>query len=595
MKLLIFVSLMTGCFSVRKEESNVIDKGAVQGQCSMQNWEKEDCGFFGVDEGGCKSKGCCWAESNSGAPWCFHIAQTDTGGEQCTMANNEKQDCGWMGIKKQDCESEGCCWAKSNSGAPWCFKSRNSLPKPPPKIDIDESPAMSPRGHSMAFVHLFEWKWDDIAEECEQFLGPKGYTAVQVSPPNEHIQGDAWWTRYQPVSYKLLSRSGDEAAFASMVKRCKAVGVGIYFDAVINHMASGRRSGTGFGGSQYSNRKFPEYSPQDFHHDAGDMYSNCGVKDYNDKWNVQYCDLVGLADLCTGCPYVQDTIAAYINRLVQLGVAGFRIDAAKHIDAGDLRGILSRVDDRVFRFLEVIGHAHEGVYPSMYYHLGSITEFNWNIKLSKNLKNPGKLKYFENFGEAWHLMPHQNAVIFVDNHDTQRGHAGEAALTHKSGPIYTFANIFMLAHPYGYPKVMSSYNFQNSDQGPPSQSVRNGTNCGHDKDYTCEHRWPAIANMVGWRKSAGENWITSWISHGADQVSFCRGGAACIVMNRMEHSNWEATVNVEMGPGEYCNIIKSDDAACEIVRVGNDGKVHVKVEPMSAVAFHINARPHVGL
>jgi alpha-amylase len=39
-----------------------------------------------------------------------------------------------------------------------------------------------------AFVHLFEWSWQDIAVECEAFLGPKGYKAVQVSPPNEHIQ-----------------------------------------------------------------------------------------------------------------------------------------------------------------------------------------------------------------------------------------------------------------------------------------------------------------------------------------------------------------------------------------------------------------------
>lgn len=23
-------------------------------------------------------------------------------------------------------------------------------------------------------VHLFEWKWLDIADECENFLGPKG-------------------------------------------------------------------------------------------------------------------------------------------------------------------------------------------------------------------------------------------------------------------------------------------------------------------------------------------------------------------------------------------------------------------------------------
>lgn len=29
-------------------------------------------------------------------------------------------------------------------------------------------------------VHLFEWKWDDIADECERFLAPRGYAGVQV-------------------------------------------------------------------------------------------------------------------------------------------------------------------------------------------------------------------------------------------------------------------------------------------------------------------------------------------------------------------------------------------------------------------------------
>ena len=34
-------------------------------------------------------------------------------------------------------------------------------------------------GHD-AIVHLFEWKWNDIAKECEQFLGPVGFGGVQV-------------------------------------------------------------------------------------------------------------------------------------------------------------------------------------------------------------------------------------------------------------------------------------------------------------------------------------------------------------------------------------------------------------------------------
>jgi len=31
-----------------------------------------------------------------------------------------------------------------------------------------------------AIVHLFEWKFSDIADECERFLAPKGYAGVQV-------------------------------------------------------------------------------------------------------------------------------------------------------------------------------------------------------------------------------------------------------------------------------------------------------------------------------------------------------------------------------------------------------------------------------
>merc|ERR1719387_2952021 len=127
---------------------------------------------------------------------------------------------------------------------------------------------------SFAFVHLFEWSWSDVAQECEQWLGPKGFTAVQISPPNDHISGDAWWTRYQPVTYKLISRSGDEKAFTDMVQRCKNVGVGIYADAVINHIEAG--GGTSIAGSQYGNCATPIYSQQDMHH-TGDMNSNCQV------------------------------------------------------------------------------------------------------------------------------------------------------------------------------------------------------------------------------------------------------------------------------------------------------------------------------
>ena len=34
--------------------------------------------------------------------------------------------------------------------------------------------------YRQVIVHLFEWQWNDIAAECEDYLGPAGYCGVQV-------------------------------------------------------------------------------------------------------------------------------------------------------------------------------------------------------------------------------------------------------------------------------------------------------------------------------------------------------------------------------------------------------------------------------
>merc|ERR1719401_3093604 len=339
----------------------------------------------------------------------------------------------------------------------------------------------APQSMSSAFVHLFEWSWADVAKECEEFLGPKGFTAVQISPPNEHISGDAWWTRYQPVTYELISRSGNEEQFVDMVNRCRAVGVGIYADAVINHIAAA--SGTSIAGKQYGNRSTPIYSPADMHHNDGDTSKNCQISNYADKHNVQYCDLVGLPDLCTSCEYVQKTVSDYLNHMADIGIAGFRIDAAKHQDAGELGQLLAKVDKKLWKFGEVISGAGEAVTPDMYTSLMDVTEFDYSRKLAPNFQTDGDLKYFSNFGRSWGLMGSDKAVVFLDNHDTQRG---EAKLTYKNGALYQLASIFMLARPYGYPKVMSSYYFDGHDQGPPSTPVHSssGLGCGGEPTST---------------------------------------------------------------------------------------------------------------
>ena len=70
-------------------------------------------------------------------------------------------------------------------------------------------------------VQMFRWKWNDIAKECTNFLGPQGFGAVQVSPPTAAASLGTWWDVYQPVNFNSLkSNMGTEAEFKAMVNTC---------------------------------------------------------------------------------------------------------------------------------------------------------------------------------------------------------------------------------------------------------------------------------------------------------------------------------------------------------------------------------------
>lgn len=66
---------------------------------------------------------------------------------------------------------------------------------------------------------------------------------------------------------------------------------------------------------------------------------------------------------------------------------------------------------------------------------------------------------FRNWGEGWGFMPNGNALVFVDNHDNQRGHGagGASIVTFWDSRLYKMAVGYMLAHPYGVTRVMSSF------------------------------------------------------------------------------------------------------------------------------------------
>lgn len=451
-------------------------------------------------------------------------------------------------------------------------------------------------------VHLFEWKWTDIARECREFLGPKGFAAVQVSPPNEHVvlPEYPWYQRYQPVSYKLESRSGTRAEFKTMVDECKAAGVDIYVDAVINHMSATLPPGetrSGNAGTTFGRYQYADYTYDDFHHCG--RHGDDILREFKDRWEVQTCELLGLADLNTESGRVQSRIARYLNELIDLGVAGFRIDAAKHIPAQSLREILARVNNRAYIYQEVIDEAQEPIRPTEYLQNGDVTEFRYGRDLRRILVD-GKLAWLNDkhrFGEGWGYLPSDKAIVFIDNHDNQRGHGGGGqVLTHKEERAYQLAAILMLSWPYGYPQVMSSYAFESTSQGPPShqdgstKSVRclpQSQAASATEGWVCEHRWPVIANMVAFRNAtAHEFQLTHWWTNGANQIAFGRGSSGFVVINH-EEQTLDHAFKTGLKPGRYRNVATSDGG--EPVIVDPDGWAHFQVRAHTAAAIHVGA------
>lgn len=553
--------------------------------------------------------------------------------------------------------------------------------------------------YANTFVHLFEWSWNDIAKECEDYLGPNGFTAVQISPPNETrvILGRPWYERYQPVSYKLTSRSGTREELKRMISRCHAAGVKIYADAVINHMASCRPvcdqgqpqfGDKGSAGSTYEIKSpisgfgnlfdsesdlrvenaLMRYQDRHFH-------TACDITNYNDPGNVQYCQLEKLADLNTGDPAVQATIANYLSLLIDMNVDGFRIDAAKHIKESEITAILTMAAQKsgvhiegtginpgarrsILVFQEFIGPPFD---QNAAYQNGKVTEFSYGENVARSFLNWDNMypAYLKNMVGDWNLQAGDKVVIFLDNHDNQRGHGGGGRVfAHKGGDgnnygirndlsTYRLASLFMLAFPYGYPKLMSSYRFGrgqiwndkneqqvvtqieglivNDDfQGPPHENQnksvlnyqdyaltqswktvpvwKNENNSSRNTcfdanaKWMCEHRWDGIGGMALFRKATTPNWfISDWWDDSGNLISFSRGSLGHVVINNShdktqnmgpEKNGW---FHSAMPPGRYCDCVHATVSQDGTQCLDQNGKSVPPIEVFQDGKFQIKA------
>lgn len=449
-------------------------------------------------------------------------------------------------------------------------------------------------------ANLFEWNWNSVATECTNVLGPKGYGAVQVAPPQDSIRLSGthpWWEVYQPVGYDMNSRMGTEAQFKTMVTACHNAGVKVYADVVLNHMAGANQSSTDSYGGDVFNESASSYSQvpytsADFHtYPTNCPNSSNAISDWNNQTQVQECQLLSLEDLYTEKDSVRAAEAAYLNKQLSYGVDGFRVDAAKHIAQADFANIESRLTTTVwgnapYISQEVYTGSSGNLAPSAFEANGSVIEFNYAYDLKNQFT--GNIANLKTFGSSWGLEPSAKSTVMVTNHDTER--AG-TTLNYKNGATYNLATEFELAWGYGTPQVYSGFNWNSVDDSPPADSNGFVTDTNCSSGWACNDRTQGIANMVGWHNAAATAAVANWYDDGSNLIAFSRGSKAWIAINN-ESGTQTKTFATGLAAGTYCDVIHGDYTAASgscsgpTVVVDGSGNATVSIAAKDAVALY---------
>lgn len=478
----------------------------------------------------------------------------------------------------------------------------------------------------------FQQSWKTIGDECTKTYGPEGVKYVQVSPPQESIQGTQWWTVYQPVSYKLDSRFGTEDEFKTMIRQCNAAGVQIVADMVLNHTTGHDVSwvddqygvaGTEYNGSygRYPGIGIYQYEESGNNHQyglpSGDFHTcksnvSDNISDYTNADEVWNCRLSTMWDINTGSDRVQNIQAEYLAHLWEDGVRGFRIDSAKHMDPNDIASIKRKfmtkagiTDEQSFPWSqEVIYHNGESekFAPERYEKNGQVTEFSYAYSLLKDFN--GSITNLKNITSDL-LDDADNATVFVSNWDTARG---SETLKPVSGARYELANAFMLGYDYGHPKILSDYAFNESTQY--DDGVKNSTDttvptigmddvCATQKDPTqmeygdwnCQQRWTSIRGMIKFHNAVNGTSVSNWQESGSNDIAFERVDAngeskGLLALNNtlQEH---DVDYTTSLPDGEYCNVYAS--RTCSQTVTVSGGHAKATIGKRSAIAIYAGA------
>lgn len=174
----------------------------------------------------------------------------------------------------------------------------------------------------MRILSLFDCTLDSIKGNV-RLIRSQGFDAIQISPlqNTKNDYSHEWWMLYQPINFELGNRIGDKNNLKSLCEEAKKNNLIIIADVVINHLAS-----VDYGDSLIPNPN----CDREILSNPECWKERQNIWDWNSRYEVTH-RCMGLPGLNPNSRIVQRKVIEMLNEYINLGVEGFRFDAAKSI------------------------------------------------------------------------------------------------------------------------------------------------------------------------------------------------------------------------------------------------------------------------
>lgn len=210
-------------------------------------------------------------------------------------------------------------------------------------ITLEETPdgyvdVLPSTSESALILQAFDWSFSQIEENIPA-IAQSGFKIVQTSPVQQpKNSGVYWWSLYQPVSFSIATSSplGTKDDLESLCETAETYGVDIICDIVFNHMATVSDTDVEPDGTPTVSPEVNTYEPDIYQH-RNDASPTTATFHHNPSAAgsgavTQVYSYGNLPDLNTANPVVQARSLSLLKECIDVGVDGFRFDAAKHIE-----------------------------------------------------------------------------------------------------------------------------------------------------------------------------------------------------------------------------------------------------------------------